>query len=276
MGSSITNVIEGFMAFEKNIQPTKLLYNEGWMLRFVLKWFDEHREIKHDMINIEAGSRLFFEAALPTKFSELSERELGEKDKLWEPYTTADGVYGNFKFDNDDNNGYGNLELLENCKQFVVVEAKMFSPFKKGVKNAKEYNQVARTIACMCNVVANSGQNIEDIDVSFFTIIPKGQEDKIASFKGFNRCDCIKNIIKDRYEQYSSRLDYNDKKNWYDNNFLPLCEKLFGGKESLKLLFWEDIIKFIKDNDQTGYGESLEKFYDECYKYNNPENRKKK
>ncbi len=40
----------------------------------------------------------------------------------------------------------------------------MFSNLSAGVKNAPEYNQAARNVACMAEVISRSGLQVEDID----------------------------------------------------------------------------------------------------------------
>jgi hypothetical protein len=57
--------------------------------------------------------------------------------------------------------------------QFVVIEAKMFSNLSRGTKNALEYDQAARNVACMAHTIAKSGIQVDDLkSVGFFVIAP--------------------------------------------------------------------------------------------------------
>jgi hypothetical protein len=236
---------------KNNIQPT-FLYNEGWILRLILKWFNEKTELDHEL-SMEKQAKWYSEALLSSKFFPKP-----RGDNLAESYTHVDGVYGDFII---GNKGESDLSLKENCRQFVVVEAKMFSKFSEGTKNASKYNQAARIIACMCNVVVDSKQYPENI--SFFTIIPKKQKDK--EFEKYLNIEHVKLTVLDRVNQYNKHEDYEDKQSWYNNHFLPFCDKI-----KIKLFFWEDIIDYICLKDQL-YGNELKTFYESCIKYNTPD-----
>jgi hypothetical protein len=247
----IFDTIEKIEIQENNIQPT-LLYNEGWMLRVILKWFNKNVEICHD-ISMKNGSKWYSEALLSSKFLPKF-----RGDTLAESYTHADGVYGDFII---GNNGFGDLKLKNDCRQFVIVEAKIFSKYSKGTKNAPSFNQAARNVACMCDIVENSQQlNIDDI--SFFTIIPETQIEKEKTFNEYINIDNIKQTVFNRVEQYRTRKDYMEKKEWYDNCFIKFCEKI-----RTKLLSWENIINFIIINDNI-FGNKIKIFYEKCLKYN--------
>jgi PIN domain nuclease of toxin-antitoxin system len=54
-----------------------------------------------------------------------------------------------------------------------VIEAKMFSNLSRGTKNALEYDQAARNVACMAHTIAKSGIQVDDLkSVGFFVIAP--------------------------------------------------------------------------------------------------------
>jgi len=255
MIKNVVDILESINELDNqknNIQPT-LLYNEGWMLRLVLKWFNANTEINHEL-SMKKQTRWYSEALLSSIFLPKF-----RGDNLSEAYTHADGVYGDFYI---GNNGFGDLSLKENCRQFAVVEAKMFSKYSKGTKNAPNFNQAARNVACMCNIVTNSGQkNIDDI--SFFTIIPEIQISQEKTFTEYVNIEHIKQTVLTRINQYNCRInDYQDYSEWYNNYFLEFCNKI-----KIKLFSWEEIITFIIDND-FNYGNNLNTFYNYCIKYN--------
>jgi hypothetical protein len=96
---------------EKNLLATEL-FNESWMLRLVLYWFNKHENRGkhfHDMpISMNSSSCWFSEGRLESKFQD-------------EQYTRADGIYGNIKI---GGKGNSDVRLDNECKQFIVTEAK--------------------------------------------------------------------------------------------------------------------------------------------------------
>lgn len=244
----IYNSIKFFKDGKNNLQPT-LLYNEGWMLRLVLKWFNDHKEINY-IISMKNESNWFSEALLKPKFIAME-----KGDKLAERHTHADGIYGNFKIGGE---GFGDAVLNENCNQFYVIEAKMFSELSPGVTNAPNYNQASRNVACICNLIPDG----KTIDTGFFVIIPESQIENEKTFKEFVDKEHIVKNVGERISQYNGRNDFSEKETWYKSKFLPFMETI-----NIKLLTWEEIIKFIKENDPI-YGSELEEFYKQCIYYN--------
>ena len=72
-----------------SIRPTEL-YNEGWMLRLVLDWAQQHASGSHPLVFLR-DARWYSEALLGPPFLA---RWPG--DKLAETWTNADGVVGQF------------------------------------------------------------------------------------------------------------------------------------------------------------------------------------
>jgi hypothetical protein len=237
------------------------------MLRLVLQWFSDHADCKfiseeNASIYIKENARWYSEALLKTEFARIDQH-----DELWESYTHADGVYGDFKI---GDKGSEDLKLKPDWKQFVVLEAKMESPFSKGTTHAKGYNQAARIVACMAKIESDSKQKVnekvnEKKDIAFYTLVPESQKNK---FEKFIKIEEIKKTVGDRVDEYSRSkepVDTNawpDKKDWYDNHFCDFCERI-----KTKLITWEEIIEFIKSKDQQ-FGKELECFYNKCKNYN--------
>src|SRR4051812_23173911 len=98
--------------------PATILYNEGWLLRVVLDWFSRQPPSSHPL-GFHPGARWYTEALLPSQF-----RARKRGDDLAEARTHADGVIGHFSI---GDSGKGDLMLLPDAQQFVVVEAKLFS-----------------------------------------------------------------------------------------------------------------------------------------------------
>ena len=144
----------------------QLLYNEGWMLRILLSIQSEG--IECFPFTFQPGAKWFSEAKIKSPFHS---RFRG--DKLAESHTTPDGVIGHFKFRPETKIG---LILTSDSTQFVVTEAKMFSELGKRVKNAKDYDQAARTVACIAWVIRQSNRSVKDFtSLGFYVIAPQEQ-----------------------------------------------------------------------------------------------------
>ena len=154
---------------EEPLFPPTNLYNEGWMLRLVLDWFSIHQTPKHPL-TISKTEKWYSEALLPSVFLP---RYQG--DQYAESWTHADGVIGNYKI---GLNGAGDLSLTSDAEHLVVLEAKMFSKLSPGVTHARYYNQAARTVACMAEVLRRADRKPALLQrLSFFVIAPQQQID---------------------------------------------------------------------------------------------------
>jgi hypothetical protein len=236
-----------------NLLPTEL-YNEGWMLRLVLYWFNGTHKYSHEKITMKEGIHWFSEGRLESPFKKNEELTIPK-----EGYTRADGAYGNIEL---GNRGDSDIKLKEDCRQFVVTEAKMFSKYSEGIKRKKNYNQAARNIACMYQVVENYkenyGKSYHDIEeIAFYTLLPESQIEKEVSFKKYTTVKHIKETIENRIEPYNGKM-----KEWF-NSFNEFLEK----KIKIDLISWEEIVIFIKSNDPE-YGKMLSDFYDKCLEFN--------
>jgi hypothetical protein len=149
-------------ADEAHFPPTDV-FNEGWMLRLMLDAIQSNDV--NNVLRFLAQSRWYSEARLDPPF-----RPVAKQDSLGEGPTRADGVIGHFDFREETKAG---LRLKSDADQFVVIEAKMFSNLSRGTKNAPEYNQAARNVACMAFTIARSEIEVSDLEsVGFFVIAP--------------------------------------------------------------------------------------------------------
>lgn len=229
--------------------PPTDLYNEGWMIRLVLDWFSNNRKIDHDLSFME-DSDWYSEALLPSAFLA---RYRG--DKLAESWTHADGVIGEFSI---GENADGDLTLSDKAKQIVVVEAKMFSKLSAGVKNASYYDQAARNIACIAEVISRAGRKIGKIDnVGFFVLAPQTRIEERVFSKQMD-VDSIRSIVKRRVSEYEDQ----DKESWYVDKFIPVVKDM-----KIREISWEEVIEIISDNDKKA-GDQLQEFYKKCIDFN--------
>jgi hypothetical protein len=225
-----------------NIQPT-LLYNEGWMLRLILNWFKNNPGSKHKL-SIPPNNNWYSEALLPSPF--LHGKGINEG------YTHADGVVGKFKIGASKK---GDLCLNDDSNYFYITEAKMSSALSKGTKNAPTYNQAARNIACIAELLHNKKLNYKDFDkLGFYVIMPLNSK-HFNETKNILCKSSIIDIINHRLKHFphSKKLS---SINWLRNNLVDFINYL-----DIALITWEEILSHISDKD-------LNDFYDKTLYYN--------
>jgi len=245
---------------ENEVFPATELYNEGWMLRIILDWFS-HQSSELHPLSFSLNARWFSEALLPSPF--LAKYR---GDPLSESWTHADGVIGHFGI---GETGRGDLSISQNSKHLVVLEAKIFSKLSSGVTHAKKFDQAARNVACVAEVLkrGNSPANTFS-QLGFYVLAPSEQIEKEPSFKIKTSKDSIQHKVKDRIDAYANRKDKEEKNSWFNEWFLPVLEHI-----DIRCLSWEEVIGYIKEAD-TASGRKIEEFYKECLRYNRPSNYK--
>lgn len=218
------------------------------MLRLVLQWFDESKVLGHDL-SFAPGSRWFSEARLASAFLP---RYRG--DKIAEGYTHADGVVGHFQI---GKTGRAELSLETDVEQFIVVEAKMFSGLSKGTTNAPSYNQAARNVACMAELVRRAGRDPLDVSSKAFFVLAPREQVGAGIFAGFMNKKSLERVVGERVANYDP-----PETEWFEDWFLPTLNTMRVG-----CLSWENVVSFIKSADHC-YGADLEKFYMQCLEFN--------
>lgn len=126
----------------RNFPPT-IYYNESWLLRLVIDWFSR-RPKSSEVLSFFLGAKWYSECRLPSQF-----RAAKRGDENAEGWTHADGVIGHFTV---GENALTNAVLNKDAKQFVVIEAKLFSRLATRVTKAAGFDQAARTVACVAEV----------------------------------------------------------------------------------------------------------------------------
>ncbi len=227
------------------LPPTEL-YNEGWLLRLVLDWFERERTTGHPFA-VQKGARWYSEALLASQF--LPTRRT---DTLAESFTHADGVMGHFEISPGES---GEATLRKDAEQFVVIEAKLGSRLSKGVKNSSGYGQAARNVACVAHVVQVAGIQPRALhSLGFFVAAPE-QQIQSGVFEDFVTKKKIRSQVKARVAQYDGTHDA-----WFKDSFLPTLEAIV-----VDLLSWESIIGHIDEHDANS---GLPEFYHDCLRFN--------
>jgi hypothetical protein len=227
------------------LAPTEL-YNEGWMLRLVLDWFDRNRSVPHELAFL-AGARWYSEALLAPAF--LPEVR---GDKRAESFTHADGVVGHFSIRPGER---AEATLLPNARQLLVLEAKLGSSLSAGVKNASNYDQAARNVACMANMLAKKQISPKSLErLGFYVVAPSGQINA-GVFGELVTKPSIRTKVAARVAQYGGTRD-----TWFHEAFEPLLESV-----DLGVLSWESILERVVASEPKS---ALQEFYALCLRFN--------
>jgi hypothetical protein len=139
----IHQLIDAAESTPVNFPPT-LIYNEGWLLRLILDWFSRHQLSDHPL-QFEPGATWFSEALLPSPF-----KACYRGDTRAEARTHADGILGHISI---GGSAKADAKLLADATQLIVLEAKIYSPLSGGTRNAPNFNQVARNVACITELI---------------------------------------------------------------------------------------------------------------------------
>ena len=228
--------------------PPTLIYNEGWMLRLVLHWFQSHQLPEHPL-HFLAGTTWYSEALLPTPFKA---RYRG--DPRAEARTHADGVVGHIAI---GSSAKVDATLLPNATQLVVTEAKIHSPLSSGTRNAPTYDQVARNVACISEILSRARHRPSKLQSLAFVVIAPQRHIKEGAITAKLNKRSIKAAVCSRARAFSPELDA-----WLDEWFIPTLDAI-----KVEPIAWEQVISDIATADERTSHE-LATFYGRCLKYN--------
>lgn len=243
--------------------PLTEIFNEGWMLRLILD-ATQHLGVTDSPLRFLPDAGWFSEARLGSPFQA---RYRG--DDLAEGFTNVDGVIGHFDFRSDTKAG---LRISANCRQLVVVEAKISSNLSSRVSNATGYDQAARNVACIADAIARSGVDLADIDeVGFYVVAPLSEfRPTITNLEKCTSTTSIQQKIDNRICDYESagRTEAESLRVWEHEHFMPLLDRMESAN-SLRVLSWDELIKNVSHIDST-QGDEILKFYQRCLKLASP------
>jgi len=212
----------------ENINPT-IIYNEGWMVHLLVYYSIKYgiaiNDLKFDEINNWTS-----ESLISSPFIKVKDNPEG--------YTHVDIAFGDFTVDFESR---GEIKINEVPKTFGIIEAKM------GTKNATEYNQAIRNIACMLHNIKD-----DDCEIYFWVVAPQKTIDKY----GFKYQIARDKVVKQLEERFKlSKVD--------DSNFNKMKNRI-ENKINIKLVTYEEWIEEF-DGEIKG---KLSKFYENCKKFN--------
>lgn len=228
------------------VLPPTELYNEGWLLRLVLDWLDRQREIEHPL-SFMPGARWYSEALLPSRFLP---RTRG--DRLAESFTHADGLIGHFDVDSGQR---GDARLRADVQQFIVTEAKLGSKLSRGTKNAPDFDQAARNVACIAHMLSVIGvAPLKVRRLGFFVVAPLAQIES-GVFGDLVTKQSIEHKVRTRLEPFAGAHEA-----WFDQWFLPTLRHI-----ELGAMSWEAVLDGLPDEQEV---DGIRAFYAECLRFN--------
>lgn len=222
--------------------PSTEVFNETWMLRVLLDAMEGSEGLDHPLKPMP-GARWFSEARLKSPFGPRD-----RYDKEAEGPTRADAVVGHFDFEGSSRTG---VVVSETARQFVVIEAKMFSPLSRGTRNAETYGQAARIVACMAKALKNHNP-LDGVALGFYVVAPKNM---VETHRSALRRDSLREAICDRVARYKGDGKIVDEVDRL------LCSPNFEG--TCKVLSWDECIDAVACVEPER-GRELTYFYERC------------
>lgn len=229
-----------------SVLPPTELFNEGWMLRLVLDWFDRNRQVEHPL-SFRADARWYSEALLPSRFLPQT-----RGDSRAESFTHADGIIGHFDIASGER---GDASLLPGAKQFVITEAKLGSGLSAGTKNAPAYDQAARNVACMAYMLGIKSIDPSTVDRLAFYVVAPEEQIKSGVFADLVSKASIERKVRERINSYEGAHDA-----WFQVTFLSTL-----GRIELGILSWEGVLSALPKTKET---ELMSEFYAQCLRFN--------
>lgn len=231
--------------------PPTDLYNEGWMLCILLAL--EAGGVRCLPFEFHGKPRWFSEALLYTPF-----RRRDLRDRLGEGVTHADGVVGQFDWRPGTKCG---LELHADAVQFDVVEAKMFSPLSAGTKNAPQYGQAARNVACIIHTLRQANLRPERLSsVGFYVFAP---QEMAPVHRPLLDKALLLYAIQERsgiYPPEEQQVRREFLKDWVE----PVVNS---PRFKIESVTWESMLARVREQE-ADLGAEVGEFYDRCKRYN--------
>jgi len=233
---------------EAPLFPRTDIFNETWLVRLIVDWFAHNNALAFPF-NFASDARWFSEARLPSAFLARS-----RGDSLAESWTHADAIIGHFTI---GSSGKTDCILQPNANQFIVIEAKIYSQLSSGVTNAPYFDQCARNVACIAELLKRAGRAANNVDsLGFYVLAPASQIDA-GVFANKLQKQSIQAKVERRVAAYDGLHD-----SWFKDFFLPVLEHI-----DIRCLTWEEIISYIR-NEDIECGNQVSTFYESCLGYN--------
>ena len=234
--------------------PKTVFYNENWLLRIVLSWFSDHRDVPHPL-QFHAASTWYSEALIPSRFLP---RFKG--DTLAEGHTHADGIIGQVSITDSSEFMAG---IPKDITQLIVTEGKLGSRLAAGTTHVRWFDQAVRNVAALIYLVSENLDAPDNLSsFAFYVLAPEERIQQEATFTTYMERGSIREKIVRRIDLYKDEADYQNLQEWYETWGIPLLERM-----DISLISWESILTVISQHDPS-FGTELQDYYSTCLHYN--------
>ncbi len=136
----------------------------------------------------------------------------------------------------------------------------LFAGLSSGVSHAGYFDQAARNVACLAEVLHRAGRRPNQFSSLGFLVLAPAEQITAGVFDKEMSIQSIRDKVCRRVSEYSDSA----KDRWLREWFLPTLTKAW-----VECLSWERIIDHVKALDPT-FGADLDEFYNLCLQFNRP------
>ena len=147
--------------------------------------------------------------------------------------------------------------LLPDATQLVVTEAKLNSPLSGGTRNAPTYDQAARNVACIAELLSRADCRPADMHSLAFLVLAPQEHIKDGDIPEKLDKHSIERAVRTRAQAFSPDLDA-----WLEGWFIPALQAM-----TITPISWEQLLQDIASHDPLT-AEPMTAFYEKCLKYN--------
>lgn len=232
------------------------VFNETWMLRLTLALIHDYAE------DFEDSTLACIHKAVTKRW--ISEGGLAPTLKNEGP-TWTDAIIGDVSIETDmemediSGNKRG-VKLAHDSKDcgVIVIEAKIGSKLARKTTHHSGYNQAARNIACLAQLIMDESDSYK----TKCAFIVLGPREKAKSWEGMvpnqKLLDKAYDKIQEKHNEKNIRYNINDQ-----DKVLKTVKPIVK-----KVIAWEEIIESMQEADTTGACKTLKWFYEEtCAEY---------
>jgi hypothetical protein len=152
--------------------------------------------------------------------------------------------------------------LLPDATQLIVTEAKIHSPLSGGTRNAPTYDQAARSVACIAELLSRADRRPADMHSLAFLVLAPQEHIKERDIPEKLEKHSIETAVRARAQTFSPDLDA-----WLEGWFVPALLAM-----TIMPISWEQLLHDIASDDKLT-AQAMTAFYEKCLKYNSIANR---
>jgi len=133
----------------------------------------------------------------------------------------------------------------------------LHSDLASGVKNARYFDQAARTVACMAEVLSRANRSPSKVSrLGFYVLAPDSRIRQGIFVKAMDR-GLIQRKVERRVQEYKGARD-----EWHSDWFQPTLEQI-----EIEVISWEELIAAVRERESAA-ADILGGFYEQCLEFN--------